>query len=181
MLWVIIGILLVLCVGIIGWYISTSNKLKMLIVKIEEARSGIDIALTKRYDILTKMFSITKGYANFEKETIIETVKMRSNKSIAECTEINRALDEAAKEINVAVEAYPSLKADSSFKQLQITVADVEEHLAASRRAYNSNVSRFNQLVVKFPSSVVANNSGFTALDFFQADETKREDVNLSF
>ena len=179
---VAILILLVLAViAFVIWYISTSNKLKTLVIKIEEARSGIDIALTKRYDILTKMFEITKGYAAFEKQTIIETIKMRTGKTISECSEVNKSLDEAARQINVAVEAYPQLKADQSFKQLQVTVADVEEHLSASRRAYNSNVSVFNQMTVRFPSSFVANKLGFAPVDFFQAEETKRDDVSMKF
>ncbi len=178
---VIVAVLLIIAVAAAVWYISTSNKLKTLVIKIEEARSGIDIALTKRYDLLKKMFDITKGYAEFEKQTVIETIKMRTNKSISECSQVNSELNEAARQLNLAVEAYPTLKADSSFKQLQITVADVEEHLSASRRAYNSNVSRFNQLTVKFPSSVVAGNLGFAPVDFFQADEEKRDDVSMSF
>ena len=153
----IFGIILaVILVLVIAWYISVMNKIKTTQVKIAEARSGIDIALTKRFDILTKLLDITKAYANHEKFTIIETIKMRKGMSVAECSEINAKLNETAHAINMVAEAYPELRSSENFKQLQITVADVEEHLSASRRVYNANVSYYNQLIVKFPSSIVA-------------------------
>lgn len=178
----IFGIILaVILVLVIAWYISVMNKIKTTQIKIAEARSGIDIALTKRFDILTKLLDITKAYANHEKFTIIETIKMRKGMSVAECSEINAKLNETANAINMVAEAYPELRSSENFKQLQITVADVEEHLSASRRVYNANVSYYNQLIVKFPSSIVANSIGAKAEEFFQADDEKRSDVKMDF
>lgn len=174
-------ILAVILVLVIAWYISVMNKIKTTQVKIAEARSGIDIALTKRFDILTKLLDITKAYANHEKFTIIETIKMRKGMSVAECSEINAKLNETAHAINMVAEAYPELRSSENFKQLQITVADVEEHLSASRRVYNANVSYYNQLIVKFPPSIVANSIGAKAEEFFQADDEKRSDVKMDF
>ena len=95
--------------------------------------------------------------------------------------EINAKLNETANAINMVAEAYPELRSSENFKQLQITVADVEEHLSASRRVYNANVSYYNQLIVKFPSSIVANSIGAKAEEFFQADDEKRSDVKMDF
>ena len=179
--WIFIIAVAVVGAGFVIWYISASNKLRAAKVKIDESRSGIDVALTKRFDLLTKMLEITKGYAAYEKFTMIEAIKMRSGMPLSECAEINGKLNEIAKAINVAVEAYPELKADRSFAALQATCADAEEHLSASRRAYNSNVSYYNQLLVKFPTSAVANGLGLRAEEFFTADEEKREDVKMAF
>ena len=178
---VVLAVLLLLVVAAVVWYIRTFNKIKSTQVKIDETLSGIDIALTKRYDMLSKLLDITKAYANHEKFTLIETIRMRSGMSVAECSEINSKLDEIAKSIRITAEAYPELKSSENFKQLQITVADIEEHLSAARRAYNANVSAFNQLLVTFPSSIVAKNIGAQKADFFEAEENKKSDVKMDF
>ncbi len=83
--------------------------------------------------------------------------------------------------INVAVEAYPDLKAEKSFLNLQRNITDVEEHLQAARRMYNSNVSTINSRIVTFPTSIVANMVNIQKKEFFEADIAKREDVEISF
>ena len=179
-MWYII-IAVALVVLVVGWYISVMNKIRTTEVKIEESKSGIDVALTKRFDILTKLLDITKAYAQHEKFTLMETVKLRSGMSMKECADANSKMNEAAKAINIVAEAYPELKSSENFKQLQMTVADVEEHLSAARRAYNSNVSFYNQTIVKFPSSIVAKNIGAQSKEFFEAEEEKRADVKMDF
>lgn len=178
---VVLAVLAVLVIGAIAWYIRTFNKIKSTQVKIDETLSGIDVALTKRYDMLSKLLDITKAYANHEKFTLIETIRMRSGMSVAECSEVNSKLDEIAKSIRITAEAYPELKSSENFKQLQITVADVEEHLSAARRAYNANVSAFNQMLVTFPSNIVAKNIGAERAEFFEAEDAKKADVKMNF
>ncbi len=180
-MWYIIGAVAVIIIAIIVWYISTNNKIRSTQVKIDETLSGIDVALTKRYDMLSKLLDITKAYAKHEKFTLIETIRMRSGMSVKECSEVNSKLDEIAKSIRVTAEAYPELRSSENFKQLQITVADVEEHLSASRRAYNANVSAYNQMLVTFPSSIVAGRIGAQKAEFFQAETEKKEDVKMDF
>ena len=161
------------------WFISTSNKLNVAVVKVEESFSGIDVALTKRYDVLTKMMDVAKAYAKHEKETLFEVIKLRSNMTVQEKSEANHVMDENLKKINIIAESYPELKSSENYKTLQLSIADVEEHLQASRRLYNSNVSLYNQMIVTFPTSIVANSKGMTKKDFFQADDYKREDVKM--
>ena len=107
----VIAVLVVLIAAAIVWYIRTYNKIKSTQVKIEETLSGIDVALTKRYDMLSKLLDITKAYAQHEKFTLIETIRMRSGMSVKECSEVNSKLDEIAKSIRVTAEAYPELRA----------------------------------------------------------------------
>ena len=161
------------------WYISTSNNLNRLVVKIDESLSGIDVALTKRYDVLTKMIEVVKSYAKHEKETLFEVIKLRENMSLKEKSEANQAMDENLKKINVIVENYPELKSSENYKTLQQSIADVEEHLQAARRFYNSNISLYNQQLVSFPVSVVAKNKGMVKRDFFEIEEFKRNDVKI--
>ncbi len=177
----VLAVLAVLVVACIIWYIKTFNKIKSTQVKIDETLSGIDVALTKRFDMLSKLLDITKAYAQHEKFTLIETIRMRSGMSVQECSEVNSKLDEIARSIRITAEAYPELRSSENFKQLQITVADVEEHLSASRRAYNANVSAYNQMLVTFPSSIVAGRIGAQKAEFFQAETEKKEDVKMDF
>ena len=126
---------------ILVWYISTLNGLRRTQVKIKESVSGIDVALTKRFDVLTKMVDVAKSYATFEKSTILEAVKLRNGMSMRERTQATEAMNQAAKELNFLAENYPQLHANENFRQLQVAIMDVEEHLQGARRAYNSNVS----------------------------------------
>lgn len=168
---------LALIIGL--WWISTSNSLNRAQVKIEESFSGIDVALTKRYDVLTKMIDVVKGYAKHEKETLFEVIKLRSNMTVQEKNEVNKMMDEGFRKINVVAESYPELKASENYKTLQKSIIDVEEHLQAARRFYNSNVSSFNQMIVAFPTSVVAKSKGMGKKEFFETDSIKREDVKI--
>lgn len=175
---IVIGVIVLI---IIIWFISVSNAFNRDIVKIDEADSGIDVALTKRYDVLTKMIAICKGYAKHEKETITDTIKYRKGMSMGERVEANNKMTETFGKINVLAEAYPELKASENFKTLQQSVADVEEHLQAARRLYNSNISSYNQRVVTFPSSIVASTKGLAKREFFEAEDAKKEDVKIEF
>ena len=181
MTWVILALVVALVLCILGWFITTRNNFARMLVKIKEAESGIDVALTKRYDVLTKMLEITKGYAAHEKAVLTETVKLRSGATLQEKADFNNKMTDALKQINVVAEAYPELLSNQTFKELQVSVSDVEEHLQAARRAYNGNVSAFNQKRVSFPSSVVADSMNLSEEEFFQAEDYKREDVKMEF
>lgn len=183
---IIVGIVIVVLFLIcLIWYISKMNQLRALEVKIEESLSGIDVALTKRYDLLTKMLQTTKGYAKHEAETLENVIRWRNgvptNATIEERNEFASSLAKVASGLNVVMEQYPSLKADRMFSNLQASIADSEEQLQAARRFYNSNVSYLNSLIVQFPSSIVAKKINMTKKSFFEAEEAKRQDVNLEF
>lgn len=183
----VVGIVVLLAIIFACWWISTSNWFKRAKVKVDEANSGIDVALTKRYDLLTKLLASVKGYAKHEYETLNQVIAMRSGNnikdlSLEEKSALNSQLSQVQKGINIVMEQYPELKADTQFTNLQNQTADCEEQLQAARRVYNSNVSGFNQKRVSFPSSMVANAIGFRQdLEFFKAEEEKRKDVTFDF
>lgn len=175
---VLIVIIAVVVISVFA-FIAISNRLNKARVKIDEASADIDVSLTKRYDVLTKMIDVVKGYAKYERETLFQTIQLRKNMTMQEKSEANRLMGESFERIHALAENYPDLKASANYNTLQKSIADVEEHLQASRRLYNANVSRYNQLLVTFPSSMIAGMKGMTKADFFAAEETKRQDVKI--
>jgi LemA protein len=181
---VVCVVLVILVVSILGWWISAANRLRREQVKIDEAASGIDVALTKRFDLLTKEVAVVKGYAKHESETLTNVIGMRrpsSDASMKEKADFSNQVTKAFDSINVVAEAYPELKANTNFMSLQNQIAEVEEQLQASRRVYNSNVSTYNQEIIVFPTSIIARHYAFTKRDFFEAEEAKRQDVKIEF
>jgi len=175
-------LIIVILVLLFGWIISTSNRLNRMIVKIDEADAGIDVALTKRYDALTKLIEVVKGYAKHEKETLFEVVNLRQGMTMEEKNKANHIMDENMHKAEFLVEEYPDLKASTNYLELQASIVDVEEHLQAARRLYNSNISIFNQMIVSFPTSIIAKAKGLVKKDFFEAEEEKKkEDVEIKF
>ena len=181
---VIGGLILFIIFCIVCWYISAANKLHRYVTKIDESESSIDVALTKRFDLLTKLVSAVKGYQKHESETFAKIVELRQpakGATMAQKQEFANDITAGLKAINVVVESYPQLKADTQFSKLQDATVEVEENLQAARRNYNGNVSIYNQFIGIFPSSIVANRKGYTKRDFFEAESAKREDVKFDF
>jgi LemA protein len=182
-LYVVLG-LGFLFVVVLGWVISTINSFRRMLVKIDESESSIDVALTKRFDLLSKMFSAVKGYMKHEQETLTKVVSMRQpghGAPMAEKQEFANEVTRGLQAINVVVEQYPDLKASQNVGKLQDASVEVEENLQAARRVYNSNVSYYNQKVVVFPSNIIANWTKFEKRAFFEAEAIKREDVKFDF
>jgi LemA protein len=183
LIWLIpVILLIVLAVSVFGWYFAVKNEFNRYQVKIDEAKSGIDVALTKRFDLLTKSVAVAKGYAKHESETLEKVIAMRrpsEGGTIEDDEESSREMSKAFAGINAVAEQYPQLKADGVFIELQKQISDVEEQLQASRRVYNSNVSIYEQKRVSFPSSIIGKN--FEKRGFFEAEADKREDVGMDF
>ena len=177
--WIIVGIVVVVILLIA--YISIRNNISRTQIKIDEASAGIDVALQKRYDVLTKMLDVVKAYTKYEKETILDVIKVRKGMSMDEKADADKKMNEEFSKISVVAENYPELRSSYNYKTLQQAIADTEEHLQAARRMFNSNVSRLNQLLVTFPSSVVASSMGVTKKAFYEVEEAKKEDVKMDF
>lgn len=175
-----IFILLIIAI-IILWYITTMNGLRRSQIKVNEALSDIDVALIKRHDVLIKMLEITKAYAKYEKETILETIHLRSGMSNSQRSTALNEMDQASHFINAIAENYPELRSSENYKQLQISIMDVEEHLQAARRLYNGNVSYLNQKIVSFPSSIVAKQLNISPENFLEAEPGKKQDIKMDF
>lgn len=181
----IVGIVLVVLILIVVfWAIGISNNIKRMKVKVEESESGIDVALTQRFDMLSKMFQATKGFMKHEKDTLESIVKMRqpsNNSSIEEKQKFSNEVERGLQAINVVVEQYPELRSSENMQKLQDSTVRVEENLQAARRIYNSNVASYNRMIVVFPNSIIANMNGATKMPFFEAEDVKRNDVKFDF
>jgi LemA protein len=175
-------VLLVIVIAVVSWVIKTSNRFKVMKVKIGEADAGIGVALQKRFDTLTKLMQTVKAYAKHEVDTLTKMVELRqglSGASIAEKADYAQKLNNAASQIQVVAENYPELRSSENYRQFQDAILDSEDHLQAARRLYNNNVSSFNQAIVVFPAIIIANDSHLVPLEFFEVEESKRQDVTI--
>ena len=181
MIWAIIIITAVVILIPVFWWISTSNNFKRMDIKISESLSGIEVALTKRYDMLTKLLDVAKGYKQNETELFSEVIKLRKGMSVGELNQAAAKMDDMASRLNIVAEAYPELRSSDVFRELQAGIRDAEQHLQAARRLYNSNVTAFNTATRVFPSSIVAKSQHTMEREFFETEEIKRGDVAMKF
>ena len=176
---ILYGILII--VAILGVYvISIYNKFIHVKNKVEEALSGIDVALARRYATLTNTVEVVKGYVKHEKEVLLKAVELRQNPTMKDRVMVDENQSEAITQIFALQENYPELKANQQFLALQDTIRDLEEHLAASRRMYNSNVSIYNNLVLSFPSNLIGNMMNAQKQEYFQATGEERKNVQVN-
>jgi LemA protein len=156
-----------------AWCISTSNSVNRLLVKIDESKSGIEIQLKKRYDILTESLNIAKGYAKHEEKLFTELRAVKSGMSVGE---INEAAAEQAKAVSGLLalgEAYPEMKSSQMFANLQAQLSEENAQFAASKRAFNANVTKLNNLVVSFPASIVCSIKGQQKMEFIREENVE--------
>lgn len=169
----IIPLLLILFLVI--YYVKTANKLKRYQVVIDESKKNIDIALTKRYDTISEMIKVLKSYAKYEKELFAEITKSRRNSSISEFNKSLEDQNQAIDKIYALAEAYPDLRSSDQFLRLQEEIDDENEQLAAAKRIVNNNISKLNQIIVSFPSSVVAGMKNIKKEEFLIEESVSRK------
>lgn len=173
----IFGVLAVIALILLSYVIKTANALKTAENKVRELDSDVDIALVKRYDLLTKQYAIVKSYMSYESENLITSIKLRKGMTPDEKTGVEKLMKNASDQINAVVEAYPELAAGKNIEVLQNSCTNAEEHIQASRRLYNAGVTNYNNLCSRFPSSVVAAITGHNMVEYFKIDADKRADV----
>lgn len=173
-----IAILIVLMLIAI-WCISTVNGFKKKEIHVQEGLSGVEVALTKRYDMLTKMLDTAKGYMAHENELFAKVIELRRGMSVAEMNTAQQQMDNLSGKFFAVAEGYPELRSSDVFVELQRGIRDAEEHLQAARRLYNTSVTTYNTAIAMFPAKLLA--GGRQPKEFFAADETKRSDVKITF
>ena len=176
---IIIGVILVLFV--IGSYNSLVAKKN----GVKTAFSTVDVLLKKRYDLIPNLVATVKSYMEHEKDLLTKVTELRSKamgagESKEERFTADNEVSKAVRGIMVAVENYPDLKVNQNFIQLQDTMTEVEEQISAGRRAYNAAVLEYNNAVQMFPTNIFASMFNYTLENFFEADETERQNVNVS-
>ncbi len=174
----IIVILIVILV-IAFWCIRTVNDFRKKEIRVQEGLSGVEVALTKRYDMLTKMLDTAKGYMAHESELFTKVIELRRGMSVAEMNDAQQQMDALSGKFFAVAENYPELRSSNVFVELQRGIRDAEEHLQAARRLYNSSVTAYNTAIAMFPAKLLAGSR--QPVEFFTADASKREDVKISF
>ncbi len=178
-------ILLAIVVAAVLYFVSVYNGLASLKVRIKEAWSQIDVQLKRRVDLIPNLVETVKGYATHEKEVFENVTKARAALMNAgnadEAGKANDQLSGALKGLFAIAEAYPELKAQEGFVNLQKELSDTEDKVAYSRQFFNSVVRQFNEKLVVFPTNLIAGMMGFTQEQFFGVDEKDREPVKVSF
>src|SRR5699024_2180965 len=172
MIWT--GLIIIVLIIIISIPVALYNKLIVLRNRIDQAFGAIDISLERRFDALTNMAEVLAKYMDDESEVYSNVAKMRSGKQ----SQSNEA-SSFVSGLRIQREAYPELKADKQFLHLQKSVNEFEERIAATRRAYNARVTKYNNLTQKFPTVMLATLLGFSSKELLQAPEEKKDNVDL--
>jgi len=163
------------------WAISRYNRFVKLRNNRENAFADIDVQLKQRHDLIPQLVSTVKGYASHEKETLDRVVSARAGainaKSIDEKIVAENALTSALAGLKVTVEAYPDLKANTNFLQLQEEISDIENKLAAVRRYFNSATKELNTAVEMFPGNIIAGMFGFRKEVMFDLGDSERKNL----
>lgn len=183
----IIGIVVavVLVIVLIAVFIGAYNKFVKKRNKCQEAFATMDVYMKKRYDLIPNLVECVKGYAKHEKETlsaVIEARNMAQNSgSVSEKFNNENILSGTLKSLFALREAYPDLKANVQFVDLQKQLQTVEEDIAKSRTYYNAIVNDFNTSIESFPNNIIANMFKFKRMPLFEIDGTMRENVEIKF
>ena len=169
---VVAGVLLVLVIGIY-------NRLVALRQNVRQGVADIDAQLRQRHDLVPNLVNTVKGYATHEKDTLDQVIEARNKAAQGGLNSGDEAQLRVALDRLLALgEAYPDLKASANFQELQRELANVEDKLAAARRALNAAVSRYNTGIESFPAVLVAGMLGFEQADFHRLDDSEKGTVD---
>ena len=172
--WVIPGIIVV----IVLWAIMTYNSLVAMAQRVNQSFADIDVQLKQRSDLIPNLVETVKGYAAHERGTLDDVVKARNAAIAAPSPEAKVAAENqltgALRQLFALSEAYPDLKANQNFLQLQSEIGDIENKLAASRRFFNNAVSEYNAGIQQFPAALFAGVFGFHQRQFFDLGDDRK-------
>ena len=177
----VLGTVLLLGLALLGMY----NGLIRSRVRSREAWSGIDVQLKRRASLIPNLVETVKGYAAHEREVLENVTRARAMLEQAgspgQAAQADNVLTGTLRSLFAVSENYPQLRANENFLALQQELSDVEEKIAFARQFYNRNVMDFNTRIQVFPNVIIASMFNFERFEFFEAEETAREDVQVSF
>ena len=173
--WIITGIIIILAL----WGVALYNALVALRQRNRQAFADIDVQLKQRHDLVPNLVETVKGYATHERGTLEAVVQARNAAITAQGpaaqSQAETALSGALRQLFALSEAYPDLKANTNFQQLQTELSDIENKIAAARRFFNNSVQEYNTGIQQFPAALFASSFGFTPQVFFDLGETRAQ------
>jgi LemA protein len=177
-LWVVLGVVVIVVI----WFIAIFNKLQRLKFNREQAFADIDVQLKQRHDLIPQLVATVKGYAAQE-ENVLTQVTQARNRAMSAGTVNDKiaaevALSGAMSQFSMQMEAYPDLKSNQNFMQLQNEMSDIENKLAAVRRFFNSATKELNVKTATFPHNIVAGMAKIGEEPFFDVGVVKREELD---
>ena len=178
---IIIAVVVLLVFYVIGVY----NGLKVMSVKADTAFADLDVVLKRRYDLIPNLVEVAKKYMSHESEVFSNIAKARSGYMEAttpeQKIEATKQFDKAMSTFKVQVEAYPELKANTGFENLQAQLVEVENKIRFARQFYNDTVTEYNQTIQMFPGSLFAGFFNYHNAELFKANDMAREEVQVKF
>ena len=173
--WIILAILAALFI----WAITIYNGLVAMRQRVNQSFADVDVQLKQRHDLVPNLVETVKGYAGHERGTLEAVVQARNAAVTAQGpaaqAQAENALSGALRQLFALSEAYPDLKANANFQQLQAELSDIENKIAASRRFFNNSVQEYNSGIQQFPAVLFAASFGFTPHQFFDLGETRTQ------
>jgi LemA protein len=183
-LYIVLGIIAV----VVLWAIFAYNGFVSLVNRAKEAWSDIEVQMKRRYDLIPNLVDTVKGYASHERQTLDSVTEARTRamgaQTVGDHAAAENMLTGALKSLFAVSEAYPDLKANTNFLELQRELADTENKIMASRRFYNSMVQSLNTKIEQFPGNIIARTFGFIQMELFELSDTDaaaREPVKVAF
>ena len=173
--WIVIGVIVVVAL----WALTAYNRLVTLSQRVSQAFADIDVQLKQRHDLIPNLVETVKGYASHERGTLDEVVKARnaamSAQGPAQVSAAENQLSGALGRLIALSEAYPDLKANANFQQLQSELSDIENKIAASRRFFNNAVQEYNTSIQQMPAALFAGTFGFHQKEFFDLGDSRKD------
>ena len=171
--WIVLGVIVV----IVLWIVMIYNQLVAMRQRVSQSFADIDVQLKQRHDLIPNLVETVKGYAAHEKGTLEEVVKLRNSAMTAQGPAQQAAAENmltgALGKLFALAEAYPDLKANQNFQQLQTELGDLENKISAARRFFNNAVQEYNTGIQQFPAALFAASLGFTPRTFFDVGEER--------
>lgn len=178
----------IVVVALLIFFVIGFNKLRTQNVAVDEALGGIDVQLTRRADLIPNLVNTVKGYAAHEKGVLEEVTRARAgvqkaaeSGTVAEKSAADAVLGQALGRLMVTVEAYPELKADQNFQQLQAELAGTEDKLAFARQYYNDAAASLNTSIATIPWNLFTGVTGVTKREFYEAPEGQQTAPTVEF
>jgi LemA protein len=175
--WIVIGVIVVLLI----WIAFIYNALVALKQRVSQSFADIDVQLRQRHDLIPNLVETVKGYAAHERGTLDAVIKARQQAVAAQTqgpqaqAQAENMLSGALRQLFALSEAYPDLKANQNFQQLQAELSDIENKIAAARRFFNNAVQEYNVGIQQFPAVLFASAFGFTSQQFFDLGDDRKQ------